>query len=68
MIVQLRDENDPETGGRYTFKRWRVTKFGPEGAVEEVELRADNPTYPARRFTAKDGDLRVVAEFVETVG
>jgi hypothetical protein len=68
VIVQLRDEDDPETGGRYTFKRWRLTKFSPEGGVEEVELRADNPTYPARRFTAKDGDLRVVAEFVETVG
>jgi hypothetical protein len=24
VIVQLRDQADPETGGRYTLKRWRV--------------------------------------------
>jgi hypothetical protein len=67
LIVQLRDEEDPETGGRYTFKRWRVTKFSAEGGVEEVELRPDNPAYKARRFMAGDGEMRVVAEFVETV-
>jgi uncharacterized protein YhaN len=68
VLVQLRDDADPETGGRYTFKRWRITRFSPEGDVEEVELRADNPAYPSRRLTAQHGDLRVVAEFVETIG
>jgi type III restriction enzyme len=67
VIVQLRDEEDPDTGGRYTFKRWRVTKLGAEGGVEEIELRADNPAFKARRFRAQDGDLRVVAELVEAV-
>ena len=27
VIVELRDEEDPDTGGRYTFKRWRVVKL-----------------------------------------
>jgi SOS-response transcriptional repressor LexA len=67
VIVQLRDEEDPDTGGRYTFKRWRVTKLSADGGVEEVELRADNPAFKARRFRAQDGEMRVVAEFVEAV-
>lgn len=29
VIVQLREEADPETGGQYTLKRWRVTKRNP---------------------------------------
>lgn len=67
VIVQLRDDEDPETGGRYTFKRWRVTKLSEDNGVEEVELRADNPAFKARRFRAQDGEMRVVAEFVEVV-
>jgi type III restriction enzyme len=67
VIVQLRDEEDPDTGGRYTFKRWRVTKLGVNGGAEEIELRADNPAFKARRFRAGDDDIRVLAEFVEAV-
>jgi hypothetical protein len=67
VIVQLRDDEDPDTGGRYTFKRWRVTKLGAEGGVEEIELRADNPAFKARRFHDQDGEMRVVAELVEAV-
>lgn len=67
VIVQLRDDEDPDTGGRYTFKRWRVTKLSADGGVEEIELRADNPAFRAQRFRAQDGEMRVVAEFVEAV-
>ncbi|WP_437730162.1 hypothetical protein [Sorangium sp. So ce1335] len=66
VIVQLRDE-DPDTGGRYTFKRWRVTRLSAEGGVEEVELRADNPAFKARKFRSQGGEMRVVAELVEAV-
>lgn len=68
VIVQLRDEADADTGGRYTFKRWFVTKRAADGSVEQVELRPDNPTLKPTRYTASDGDVRVVAEFVEVVG
>jgi hypothetical protein len=68
VIVQLQDEADPDTGGRYTFKRWFVTKRAKDGSVEEIELRPDNPALKPKRYTASDGDVRVVAEFVEVVG
>ncbi|KYF61556.1 hypothetical protein BE11_12820 [Sorangium cellulosum] len=67
VIVELRDDEDPDTGGKYTFKRWRVTKLDAAGGVEEVELCADNPAFKARRFRAHDGEMRVVAELVELV-
>ena len=62
VIVELRDEEDPDTGGRYTFKRWYVTRLSPEGHVEEVELRPDNRDFKARKLRAEDGEMRVVAE------
>jgi len=68
VIVQLRDETDPDTGGKYTLKRWKVSKFDEATGVEQVELRPDNPAYKTMKYTAGDGDLRVVAEFLEVVG
>lgn len=68
VVVQLRDASDPETGGQYTLKRLKVTKQGADGTVEEVELRPDNPEYKVRKLRAKDGEVRVVAEFLEVVG
>jgi hypothetical protein len=68
VIVQLRAEADPETGGQYTLKRWRVTKHSADGGVEQIELRPDNPGFVPKKYTAKDGDIRAVAEFLEVVG
>jgi hypothetical protein len=68
VIVQLRAQADPETGGQYTLKRWRVTKHTADGGVEQIELRPDNPDFVANRYTAKDGEIRAVAEFLELVG
>lgn len=68
VVVQFREETDPETGGRYTLKRWKVTKFTGDGGVQEVELRPDNPDFKPKTFTPKDGDIRIVAEFLEVVG
>jgi hypothetical protein len=59
---------DSETGGKYTLKRWRVTKFTAEGGVQEIELRPDNPDHKPRKFTPEDREIRVVAEFLEVVG
>jgi hypothetical protein len=68
VIVQLRAEADPETGGQYTLKRWRVTKHSADGGVEQIELRPDNPGFVPKKYTAEDGDIRAVAEFLEVVG
>lgn len=68
VVVQLRDQEDPDTGGRYTIKRWRVKKLDVEGGAAEVELRPDNPSYKARTLTAETGDIRVVAEFLDVLG
>lgn len=68
IVVQLRDVDDPETGGRYTLKRWRVTKHAADVGVEEIELKPDNPGFVAKKYTAKDGDIRALAEFLEVVG
>jgi len=57
-----------QTGGQYTLKRWKVTQTTGDGGVVEVELRPDNPSFKPKKFSAKDGDLRVVAEFLEVVG
>lgn len=40
----------------------------PGGAVEEIELRPDNPAHQPWRMRAEDGEIRVVAEFLEVVG
>jgi len=68
VIVQLQAEADPETGGQYTLKRWRVTKRSADGRIEQVELRPDNPGFLPKKYTAKDGAIRAVAEFLEVVG
>ena len=44
-----------------------VTKYRDEGAVEEVELRPDNPGFVPKRY-APAGQLRALAEFLEIVG
>jgi type III restriction enzyme len=68
VVVQLRDATDPETGGAYTLKRWRVTAAGPDGGATEIELRPDNPGFKPIRMRRDDGDIRVIAEFLEVVG
>ena len=67
VLVQLRDQGDPETGGTYTLKRWRVAKATAEG-VRAIELRPDNPAFKPLRITPDTGEARVVAEFLEVVG
>jgi hypothetical protein len=67
VVVQLHEEADPDTGGQYTLKRWIVSKRSADGGTIEVELRPDNPKFKARCYSATDGDIRVVAEFLEVV-
>jgi type III restriction enzyme len=68
VVVQLREAADPEHGGSYTLKRWHVVKIGTDGGVQEVELRPDNPDFKPMRMRRADGEIRVIAEFLEVVG
>jgi type III restriction enzyme len=67
VVVRLSSKSDPETGD-YTLKRWKVTKLFPNGQVQEIALRPDNPTSKPIVLSAASGDLQVVAEFLETLG
>jgi hypothetical protein len=67
VVVQLREAADPEHGGSYTLKRWHVVKLASDGGVEEVELRPDNPNFKPMRTRRADGEIRVIAEFLEVV-
>jgi hypothetical protein len=68
VIAQLRTVTDPDTGGAYTLKRWRVAARATDGSVEAIDLLRDNRSFQPLHLTPSDGDLRVVAEFLEVVG
>lgn len=68
VVAQLRTATDPDTGGAYTLKRWRVAARRDDGGVEAVDLLPDNRNFKPLHLTPDDGDLRVIAEFLEVVG
>jgi len=72
VLVQLRDEADPETGGRYTVKKYQSEKVeSDEGAWRhfKITLKPDNPDFKAIELTVDDeGEFKVVAEFLEVLG
>jgi len=67
IVARLKSQADPETGV-YTLKRWKVTKIAPGGAVQGVTLQPDNKTSKPLIVTPGDLEVRVVAEYLETVG
>lgn len=67
VVVRLGSQTDPETGA-YTLKRWKVTRLGQSGEVQEVTLRPDNKSLQPLVVTEGQGNVRVVAEYLETVG
>ena len=72
VLVQLRDASDPETGGRYTVKRYSSQKAASEeGAWRHIRitLRPNNPDFPPIELTVEDEDnVRVIAELLEVFG
>ena len=72
VLVQLRDASDPETGERYTVKRYESEKATAEdGAWRHVKvtLKPLNPKFEPIVLTVDDeGTVQVVAEFVEILG
>lgn len=70
VLVQLRDTADPETGERYTIKRYESEKqqAGDEWRHTKITLKPTNPTYESIVIeNAEEGELQVVAECVEVL-
>ena len=71
VLVQLRDAIDPETGERYTLKRYESKKVrdGDSWRHTEITLKPINPEFEPIILThADEGEVAVVAELVEVVG
>jgi type I restriction enzyme R subunit len=71
VFVQLHDEVDPETGERYTVKRYESEKASAGGSWRHtrITLKPANPDYPPIVLSPDQGErLQVVAELVEVLG
>jgi hypothetical protein len=72
VLVQLRDSTDPETGERYTLKRYESEKVTAEDGTWrhlKITLKPSNPDFKAIVLTCEDeGSVNVVAEMLEVVG
>jgi hypothetical protein len=70
VLVQLRDATDPETGERYTVKRYESEKAakGDTWRHERVTLKPTNPDFEPIVLAGADEDqLQVVAEMIEVL-
>jgi hypothetical protein len=71
VLVQLRDAPDPESGERYTVKRYESEKAHTDDSWrhERITLKPVNPDFKPIVLTGADeGQLQVIAEFVEVLG
>jgi len=70
VLVQLRDATDPETGQRYTVKRYesKKAKAGDSWRHTRIILKPVNPDFQPIVLTGADeGQLQVIAELVEVL-
>ena len=71
VLVRLDDALDPDTGQRFTVKRYRSEKTADEEGWRHmrITLSPDNPEFSPIEFEAEDeGSVAVVAELVEVIG
>ena len=71
VLVQLRDATDPETGQRYTVKRYRSERAeeGDSWRHGKITLEPVNRDFEPIVLTGADeGELEVIAELVEVLG
>jgi ATP-dependent helicase YprA (DUF1998 family)/SOS-response transcriptional repressor LexA len=72
VLVQLRDEADPETGERYTVKRYESAKaVSEDGAWRhlKITLKPINPAFQPIELKCEDeGVVNVIAELLEVLG
>jgi SOS-response transcriptional repressor LexA len=70
VLVQLRDTADPETGERYTVKRYESQKkaAGDSWRHAKITLKPNNPDFaPIMLGGADEGQIQVIAEFLEVL-
>jgi SOS-response transcriptional repressor LexA len=70
VLVQLRDATDPETGQRYTVKRYESEKAtrGDSWRHERITLKPVNPDFAPLVLTdTVEGQVNVVAELLEVL-
>jgi len=71
VLVQLRDAADPETGERYTVKRYESEKTQDADSWRHarITLKPVNPDFPPIVLTGvEEGQVQVIAELVEVLG
>ena len=72
VVVQLLDSVDPETGERYSVKRYSSEKATTEDGSwrhMKVTLKPNNPDFKPIELTCEDeGSIQVVAELLEVLG
>jgi len=71
LPVQLRNAIDPDNGERYTVKRYQSEKVidGDSWRNTRITLKPINPDFQPMVLTgSEEGELQVVAEFVEVLG
>jgi SOS-response transcriptional repressor LexA len=67
----MRDSTDPETGERYTVKRYESEKGPAEESWRhaKITLRPTNPEFaPIELGGAEEGQVQVIAECVQVLG
>lgn len=71
VLVQLRDAIDPETGERYTVKRYESEKAASEDGTwrhVKITLKPNNHDYESIILTCEEeGQVQVIAEFLEVL-
>ena len=70
VLVQLRDASDPETGQRYTIKRYssEKTSAGDSWRHEKITLEPANSDFEPIILTGADeGEIQVIAELVQVL-
>jgi SOS-response transcriptional repressor LexA len=72
VLVQLRDQVDPESGERYTVKKYSSEKSASSDGTwrhVKVTLKPANPAFrPIELTTDDEGTVQVVAELVAVLG
>jgi type I restriction enzyme, R subunit len=69
VLVQLRDATDPENGERYTVKRYESekAKHGDSWRHTRITLNPVNSDFEPIVLQGDEGELQVVAEFIEII-
>jgi hypothetical protein len=72
VLVQLRDQTDPEHGGRFTVKKYFSEKASTDDGSwrhVKIELRPNNPHFSTIELATDDEEsVQVVAEVLDILG